>query len=215
MAAPKKRAATRESRSPDEENGRVDDDDSDSVGSVGDAHLADEVEAADEDLPISKSEAKRRMLALQAVGEELVALPVETLRRFDLPERLFDAIVDAKRINPNKHGGVYRQMQYIGKLMRLVDAAPIVEKLNALKAPSRRETALHHLAEQWRTRLLSDASAFNAFRAEFLPDAEPEELETLQALIGKAREEYLKHQPPKFSRQTYKLLLKYITAHAS
>lgn len=215
MAAPKKRAATRESRSPDEENGRVDDDDSDSVGSVGDAHLADELEAADEDLPISKSEAKRRMLALQAVGEELVALPVETLRRFDLPERLFDAIVDAKRINPNKHGGVYRQMQYIGKLMRLVDAAPIIEKLNALKAPSRRETALHHLAEQWRTRLLSDASAFNAFRAEFLPDAEPEELETLQALIAKAREEYLKHQPPKFFRQTYKLLLKYITAHAS
>ncbi len=177
--------------------------------------LIEDTETADGELPISKSEAKRRMLALQAVGEELVGLPVETLRRFDLPERLFDAIVDAKRINPNKHGGVYRQMQYIGKLMRHVDAAPIIEKLNALKAPSRRETAMHHLAEQWRTRILSDASALNAFRAEFMPEAEETEFEALQTLIGKAREEYLKHQPPKFFRQTYKLLLKYITAQAS
>lgn len=180
-----------------------------------DASSIEDVDASDDELPISKSEAKRRMLALQAVGEELVRLPVETLRRFELPERLFDAIVDAKRINPNKHGGVYRQMQYIGKLMRQVDAAPIIEKLDALKAPSRRDTAMHHLAEQWRTRILSDASALNAFRAEFMPAAEESEFEALQALIGKAREEYLKHQPPKFFRQTYKLLLKYITAQAS
>jgi ribosome-associated protein len=182
---------------------------------AAEASLIEDTDAADDELPISKSEAKRRMLALQAVGEELVRLPVETLRRFDLPERLFDAIVDAKRINPNKHGGVYRQMQYIGKLMRLVDAAPIVEKLDALKAPSRRDTAMHHLAEQWRTRILSDASALNAFRAEFMPDADDSEFESLQTMVGKAREEYLKHQPPKFFRQTYKLLLKYITAHAS
>ena len=85
---------------------------------------------------ISKSEAKRRSHALQSVGESLVKLSPETLRKFDLPESLLTALLDAKRINPNKHGGMNRQMQYIGKLMRQIDAAPIIEKLDSMKAPS-------------------------------------------------------------------------------
>jgi len=37
---------------------------------------------------ISKSEMKRRSLALQLVGEELVRLSPDTLRKFELPEHL-------------------------------------------------------------------------------------------------------------------------------
>jgi ribosome-associated protein len=170
---------------------------------------------------ISKSEMKRRMLALQAVGEELVRQPIEVLRKFDLPERLFDAIVATKRINPNKHGAMYRQMQYVGKLMRGVDAPPIVEKLEALKAPSRKETALHHLAEQWRTRLLADPTSVGAFRSEFIASSEldasaaNEATDAIATLIPKAREEHLKRQPPKYFRLLYKALLKHISAKAS
>lgn len=163
---------------------------------------------------ISKSEAKRRMTALQKVGEELVGLSAETLKKFQLPEILLDALLDAKRINPNKHGGMSRQMQYIGKLMRGVDAAPIIDKLAAMKAPSQKQNALHHLAEQWRTRLLADASAVGAFKNEFMAGADAAADEEFATLIAQARDEYLKQKPPKYFRQLYKTLLRHITAAA-
>ncbi|MEI6738180.1 MAG: ribosome biogenesis factor YjgA [Pseudomonadota bacterium] len=167
-----------------------------------------------EENSISKSEAKRRMTALQKVGEELVGLSVESLKKFQLPENLLDALLDAKRINPNKHGGMSRQMQYIGKLMRTVDAAPIIEKLDTMKAPSQKQNALHHLAEQWRIRLLADISAVGAFKNEFMPDDDAASGEAFATLIAQARDEYLKQKPPKYFRMLYKDLLRRITTVA-
>lgn len=164
---------------------------------------------------ISKSEMKRRMLALQEVGEALVKLSPESLRKFNLPENLLEALLAAKRINPNKHGGFNRQMQYIGKLMRQVDAAPIIERLDAMKAPSRRETALAHLAEEWRLRLLADPTAIAAFAKAFLPAGEDEATTELATLLTKAREEHAKKAPPKHFRLAYKFLLKHIQAKAA
>jgi ribosome-associated protein len=164
---------------------------------------------------ISKSEAKRRSHALQSVGESLVKLSPETLRKFDLPESLLTALLDAKRINPNKHGGMNRQMQYIGKLMRQIDAAPIIEKLDSMKAPSLKETALNHLAEQWRTRLLADQTAVGAFKNEIMPNAEPADTDELGNLVAKASDEYLKRKPPTYFRQLYKFLLKRINEKAA
>jgi ribosome-associated protein len=174
-------------------------------------------ETEDDEKFISKSEAKRRSLALQKVGEELVALSNDALKKFNLPEELLVAILDAKRINPNKHGGMSRQMQYIGKRMREVDAAPIVARLAELKAPSQRQTALHHLAEQWRTRLLADPSSNGAFRKEFFADVvndAADEMKSLDTLIAKTKEEQTKHGPPKHFRLLYKFLLKHIQARA-
>lgn len=168
-----------------------------------------------EENSISKSEAKRRMTALQKVGEQLVGLSVETLKKFELPEILLDALLDAKRINPNKHGGMNRQMQYIGKLMRAVDAPSIIEKLDALRAPSQKQTALQHLAEQWRTRLLADASAVGAFKNEFMAGEDVSALEEFDTLIAAARDEYLKQKPPKYFRILYKSLLKRFTTAAA
>jgi len=171
-------------------------------------------EGVEDENSISKSEAKRRMTALQKVGEELVGLSVETLRKFELPERLLEALLDAKRINPNKHGGMNRQMQFIGKLMREVDAETIVAKLDNMKAPSQKQNALNQLAEQWRTRLLADATAVGAFKNELMAD-DDETGEELAALVALAKDEYMKHQPPKYFRHLYKVLLKHITVAAA
>src|SRR5580765_8327945 len=73
---------------------------------------------------ISKSQKKRDMLALQDLGAELVRLSVDSIKKLELPEELLTAVLDAKRIPTSKHGGYKRQMQYIGKVMRNVDAAP-------------------------------------------------------------------------------------------
>lgn len=155
------------------------------------------------------------MTALQKVGEELVQLSPETLKKFALPENLLDALLAAKRINPNKHGGMNRQLQYIGKLMRQVDAAPIIEKLDAMKAPSQKQNALNHLAEQWRMRLLADATAVAAFHNEFMPTEDIEAHTELETLVTNAREEYQKHKPPKYFRLVYKFLLKRINTAAA
>lgn len=159
---------------------------------------------------ISKSERKRRMLALQSVGEELVALSPDALKKLELPDALRTAVLDAKRIGPSKHGGTRRQMQYIGRLMREIDAAPIVEQLQALKAPGKKATAWHHLAEKWRERLLTDASALAAFANEF-SDADRE---SLARAIAATHAERAARQPPKHFRLLYQSVHELILAQA-
>ena len=66
------------------------------------------------------------MLALQDLGERLTALSRERLARLDLPETLLGAILEAKRLE-GKHEARRRQMQYVGRLMRDVDAAGIAQ----------------------------------------------------------------------------------------
>jgi ribosome-associated protein len=155
---------------------------------------------------ISKSQKKRNMIALQSVGEELVALSADVINKMDLPDELRVAILDAKRIPNSKHGGNKRQMQYIGRLMREVDPAPILAQLQALKAPNQKQTAQHHLAERWRERMLADATSIAAFVREF-PEADQV---TLEKLLASAKDDHAKQRPPKNFRVLYQTLHKHI-----
>jgi ribosome-associated protein len=155
---------------------------------------------------ISKSQKKRNMIALQSVGEELVALSTDVINKMDLPDELRVAVLDAKRIPNSKHGGNKRQMQYIGRLMREVDPAPILAQLQALKAPNQKQTAQHHLAERWRERMLADATSIAAFVREF-PEADAV---TLEKLLAAAKDDHAKQRPPKNFRLLYQTLHKHI-----
>jgi ribosome-associated protein len=83
-----------------------------------------------QELPPSKSARKREAHALQKLGEDLVALRAADLARLPLPETLRDAIDEARRLT--SRGALARQRQYIGKLMRDIDVAPIQAALAAL-----------------------------------------------------------------------------------
>ena len=159
---------------------------------------------------ISKSQKKRDMLALQDIGEELVGLSNETINKLDLPDSLRSAVVDAKRIPKSKYGGMKRQMQYIGRLMREIDPLPIIEQLNSLKAPNKKQTALHHLAERWRERLLTDETALNAFANEF-SDADRA---LLDRHIQGAKDDKAKNRPPKNYRLLYSQIHDLVVAHS-
>jgi len=89
-----------------------------------------------DDLPPSKSQKKREMLALQELGTQLAKLSPEQLRKMDLPADLAAALADAQRF-ANKRGALRRQLQYVGKLMRGVDAEPIRAQLEALRGRRR------------------------------------------------------------------------------
>lgn len=114
----------------------------------------------------SKSERKRRSDDLQSLGEALIELSDSELDALPLPEQLRDAVLLARRITA--HGGLYRQKQYIGKLMRKIDAEPIREALEARRDRERVEALRFHRVEQWRDRLLSEgAEAVATLKAEF------------------------------------------------
>lgn len=68
----------------------------------------------------SKTQRKREMHELQALGESLVALEADQIARLPVDERLVDALLQARAIRSRE--GRRRQLQFIGRLMRDVDA---------------------------------------------------------------------------------------------
>jgi ribosome-associated protein len=168
----------------------------------------DDVTPENEKNSISKSQRKRDMLALQDIGRELTDLSRDVVKQLELPEEIRDAVLDLQRIPNSKHGGYKRQMQYIGRLMREIDAAPIIAQLEALKAPNKKQTAQHHLAERWRDRLLTDATALGAFAREF----ESADTSQLEKLIAAAKDDHAKQRPPKNFRLLYQTIHKQIVA---
>ena len=119
--------------------------------------------ADEETAPPSKSQRKRDMHALQVLGGELVRLRRDQLQRIELPEELREAIEFAHRVT--SHEARRRHMQYLGKLMRQVDADAIRTALAQVTGESRAAVALMHLAERWRDRLIADDAALTEFIA--------------------------------------------------
>lgn len=148
----------------------------------------------------SKSLLKRQSTALQRLGESLIDLTPAELDELDLPEKLRDAVDIAKRITSN--GGLYRQKQFIGKLMRKIDSEPIRLALEAKKLAHRTQAMRLKRVEDWRERMLTETSALNDFVAEY-PEADSKQL---QRLIARAHHERDHHQPPAASRELFKLL---------
>ena len=153
----------------------------------------------DEEKP-SKTQRKREMHELQALGARLVELNTEQLAEVGLPDDLREAIEFARRTT--KHEARRRQMQYIGKLMRSVDPAPIREKLKIWDGISVEHTAQQHRIERWRDRLLEDESVVDELvRAHPGIDARH-----LRALARKARDERATGAPPRAYRELFRAL---------
>ncbi|HEY8086108.1 MAG TPA: ribosome biogenesis factor YjgA [Methylophilaceae bacterium] len=158
---------------------------------------------------ISKTQRKQEMHELQDLGEELVALPKDKLRQIELPENLRDAILEAQRITA--HGGRKRQLQYIGKLMRTVDAEPILQKMKQWQGQHAAETARMHQLENWRNRLINDAAALS----EFVTLHQGADVQHLRTLIRNAQKEASTNKPPKSSRELFKAIRDIIASSAA
>jgi ribosome-associated protein len=157
----------------------------------------------------SKTQRKKEMHALQALGQQLVDLSRDQVAQVDLPEELREAIAFAHKVT--SHEGRRRHMQYIGKLMRHVDADEIRAAIGRATGESRAAIALMHLAERWRDRLLADDDALTDFMAE-RPGVD---VQWLRATIRAARREHAAGQPPKHARELYRWLYDELTPHLS
>lgn len=153
-----------------------------------------------EDSQPSKTKLKAEADAAQEIGRKLVELPKDKLNKLQLEDALRDAIAEAKRITAN--GAIRRQLQYIGRLMRDTDLAPIVEQLQKWEGKHQEENARFHHMERWRTRMLEDAKALEEF-IQLFPQADVQQLRTL---IRNAQKEQLANKPPKSSRELFKMI---------
>lgn len=157
--------------------------------------------ATDTDEEKSKSQLKREMHALQALGKELVNLPKEQFAKIELSEGLYDAVVEARHIH--QHGALKRQLQYIGKRMRTVDAEDIREQIDTLIGQSKHAAAALHHIERWRERLLEDG---DTALAELVAEFSNADRQYLRQLMRSAKKETLGNKPPKSARALFKYL---------
>jgi len=152
------------------------------------------------DEAISKTRKKRDMLALQDLGAQLVELNEQQIETMQLPEALLAAVLEARRLT--KHEARRRQLQFIGRLMRDIDAAPIRDRLEEWRGQGREHTAQLHTLERWRDELLAGDPALERFLREY-PGADSQKLRTL---IRNARREQGAALPPKSYRELFRVL---------
>jgi ribosome-associated protein len=153
-----------------------------------------------EELRPSKSQKKRESTALQDLGAELVGLSRDQLKKFDLPDKLRDAVRDCQRFT--SHGAIARQMQYIGKLMRSIDPAPIQAALDEIKGVSAAANARQHALERLRTRLLEDEAVIG----EIANDHPQTDITQLRQLRRNALKEQQLGKPPRAFREIFRVL---------
>lgn len=162
-----------------------------------DANLASKLNAEE---PISKTRLKAEADAQQALGVRLSELSKDKLLKLDLPEAVLTAVLDTKKITAN--GAIRRHRQYLGRLMREIDNAPILEQLARWDGKHTAENAYFHGLERWRDRMISDANVLSEFIALY-PQTDIQQLRTL---IRNAQKELETNKPPKSSREIFKLL---------
>ena len=155
-------------------------------GSELDLELKAELKGTDE---ASRTDLKRESTELQKLGESLLTLRADLLARLGLSEKLLDALAEARRIT--NFEGKRRQMQFIGKLMRLLDEETRQAARDAVSeqhSGSAAETLALHQAEKWRLDLVADDEALALWLAKY-PGTDTQQL---RALIRQAR----KDNPP-------------------
>lgn len=148
----------------------------------------------------SKTQRKREMDALQALGARLVALAGERLAKIDMPEALREAVRDAQRFVT--HEAKRRQLQYIGRLMRSVDPAPIRAALDEIDGVSAAARARQHALERLRERILEDERELAALARRVTAA----EFQRLRQLRRNALKEHAEGRPPRAYRELFRAL---------
>ncbi|MBS0446260.1 MAG: DUF615 domain-containing protein [Proteobacteria bacterium] len=168
---------------------------------MADQELPDDAVAAP-DRP-SKSRLKRESHALQDLGLAAAELPEAHLADLAIPDVLRDAILAYKRTR--SHEGRRRALQYVGKLMRNNDPAPIRDAVDALRLGRAQDALALHEAERWRAELIASDDALTRWVAEH-PDGD---LQRLRGLVRQARKDAAP-EPEQRSGRAYRELFQWI-----
>ena len=159
-----------------------------------------EDEDQEEIIWVSKSEIKRDAEDLKQLGEKLVNLTKANLTKVPLDDSLKDAIELAQRLQKEARR---RQLQYIGKLLRSIDAEPIREALEKIENKHNQQQAMLHKLEILRDELIAKG---DAALTDFLNEHPSADRQQLRNLIRAAQKEKEQNKPSKAYREIYQIL---------
>ena len=159
-----------------------------------------EDEDQEEIIWVSKSEIKRDAEDLKQLGEKLVNLTKANLTKVPLDDSLKDAIELAQRLQKEARR---RQLQYIGKLLRSIDAEPIREALEKIENKHNQQQAMLHKLEILRDELIAKGDAALTDLLNEYPSADRQQLRNL---IRAAQKEKEPNKPSKAYREIYQIL---------
>ena len=159
-----------------------------------------EDEDQEEIIWVSKSEIKRDAEDLKQLGEKLVNLTKANLTKVPLDGSLKDAIELAQRLQKEARR---RQLQYIGKLLRSIDAEPIREALEKIENKHNQQQAMLHKLEILRDELITKG---DAALTDLLNEHPSADRQHLRNLIRAAQKEKEQNKPSKAYREIYQIL---------
>lgn len=172
----------------------------DAADGVGDdAHAADERP--------SKTQLKQQSHELQKLGQALAELSQEQLARTDMPDALRDALEAYRRTR--SHEGKRRQLQYVGKVMRSVDEAPLREAVARAELGTAQQAFELHQIERWRAELIAGDEALTRWL-----DAYPTtDAQQLRSLVRAARRDTAKLSVEDRQPRAVRELFQFIKPH--
>ncbi len=148
----------------------------------------------------SKTQIKREMEALQALGKRLMALKPDISAKAPISDVLHAALRESRRITQNEASR--RHLQYIGKLMRDEDEAAVTAFVERYEIGAAANAQHFHKLEIWRDRLISDDKALAKFMSEYTAA----DRQRLRQLIRNARKEAEQNKAPASSRKLFKYI---------
>lgn len=153
-------------------------------------------------LPPSRSQVRREALDVLELAERLVALTPSQLAKVPLEEKILDNVHLAQKIT--SHIAHKRQVHFLAKLMRkLDDLEPIRLAVDKPLEVRRRETALLHLIERWRERLVDGG---DEVLGEFIQEYPQADRTRLRQLMRQAQVERRENRAPSAQRAIFQLV---------
>ncbi|MDU5696458.1 MAG: ribosome biogenesis factor YjgA, partial [Haemophilus parainfluenzae] len=131
-------------------------------------------------------EIKRDAEDLKQLGEKLVNLTKANLTKVPLDDSLKDAIGLAQRLQKEARR---RQLQYIGKLLRSIDAEPIREALEKIENKHNQQQAMLHKLEILRDELVAKGDVALTDLLNEHPSADRQQLRNLIRAAQKEKEQ--------------------------
>ena len=150
---------------------------------------------------ISKSQRKRDAKVLKSLATELIKLNSSQLARVPLEDTIREAVHEARQIRSHVAGK--RQLQFIAKQLRRIDATPIRETIDSFQNKDRQLTARQHRVENWRDFLLESG---DTALGKLLQQRHEADGQAIRQLIRNAQREASRGKPPSSARALFRLL---------
>ena len=150
---------------------------------------------------ISKSQRKRDAQLVKSLASELIRLSSSQLAQVPLEATVREAVQEARQIRSNVAGK--RQLQFIAKQLRRIDATPIRETIDSFQNKARQLTLRQHRVENWRDFLLESG---DTALGKLLQQRHEADGQAIRQLIRNAQREISRGKPPASSRALFRLL---------